>query len=468
MTMAHSESSSSSPGYGSNSTASNQQCAEAPAGSDSAFELEALGPQNTSSGQSTSPRNVTTPAMLTLGRDGSDFAEGLGLDQSTSNRDTYDTDTDHRPWWDRVTNALNISSSTTEQASDSLQSSSHPGVAHYRSNSGTAETSSKAVYTSLENTSSPNNNNINGHGHGSAGGGGYTRTMPGGEEMREERIKVEKAEDLLQQDCSFFYQGMKSPPRGVSSNGGRRMQRLRALVRPQQPHHQGQSLFEYRDSVDVLAPPVLANYRARYQQLNQILRVDSDEDLAASAGAASSMHHHDLELMAEGDGDGIALTKHSNTMNSNNNAMMAQTVENSSLFYMLHGRMLMRLPRDQVTLVMDNDLEAGILSVEQWRSDDYLLPEQDTTAANHAGSSRSVPAAEVSFQDRPPLRYVLTVHDDLYRRIVAEMSEGLYKPYWGLSGCLNENERVDIRVAIAVMAVIMFVLLINTFIWPVE
>jgi hypothetical protein len=128
-----------------------------------------------------------------------------------------------------------------------------------------------------------------------------------------------------------------------------------------------------------------------------------------------------------------------------------------------------------VRLVMDNDLEAGILSVEQWRSDDYLLPEQDVSATAAANASRDgsnhfsrAPATVTPFQDRPPLRYVLTVHDDLYRRIVAEMSEGLYKPYWGLSGCLNENERVDIRVAIAVMAVIMFVLLINTFIWPVE
>jgi hypothetical protein len=397
--------------------------------------------------------------MLTLGRDGSDFAEGIGMDKSASNRAAVDTD--HRPWWDRVTNALNITSSTEEQASDALQSSLHPGAAHYRSNSGAAETSSKAVYTSLENdTTTNNNNNMTNNGNV---GGGY-------EEEMNERHKMDKAEDLLQQDCSFFYQGMKSPPRAAQ---GRRMQRLRALVRPQQPEHQGQSLFEYRDSVDVLAPPVLANYRARYQQLNQILRVDSDEDLAAS----SAMHHHDLELMAEG--DGISMTNHNmniSNSNSNNNAMMAQTVENSSLFYMLHGRMLMRLPRDQVRLVMDNDLEAGILSVEQWRSDDYLLPEQDVSAAaaaaandSHDGSSRPRgPAATEPFQDRPPLRYVLTVHDDLYRRIVAEMSEGLYKPYWGLSQCLNENERVDIRVAIAVMAVIMFVLLINTFIWPVE
>jgi hypothetical protein len=258
---------------------------------------------------------------------------------------------------------------------------------------------------------------------------------------------------------------MTSPLQRSSNNvddrpPNRRLQRLRALVRPQQPQHQ-QSLFEYRDSVDVLAPPVLANYRARYHQLNQILRTDSDEDL-------TTMHHHDLELMADGDGDGILLS--SNIHNSNNNAMMAQTVENSSLFYMLHGRMLMRLPRDQVRLVMDNDLEPGILSVEQWRNDSP--PEQDVAGAANGspgGSSSSrVPAAELSFQDRPPLRYVLTVHDDLYRRIVAEMSEGLTKPYWGLSGCCNENEMVDIRVAIAVMAVVMLFLLINTFIWPHE
>jgi hypothetical protein len=525
--MAHSESSPSSPGYSNSATAGCKQHSSAPADSDSALES---GLQSTSSGQEPSPpRNSSiTPAMssLTLGRDGSDFEEiGIGMDATTSvsngggpknasnnnsNNNRAAVDVDHRPWWDRVTNINpfhHMSISTSEPASDSL-SSPAAGVAHahYRSSSGggAAETTSTAVYTSLDThtATSPNNHKNNGkvgeaeimseRMHTSP-----TRSDPhanarsllpqlqqqirkSGRGMEQSSLSSSgtgesKAEDLLQQDCSFFYQGMELPPaRGASEARppNRRLQRLRALVRPSQqsPQHQYQQqsqLFEYRDSVDVFAPPVLANYRARYQQLNQILRTDSDEDLAATAAMHNTHHHHDLELMTDtDDGDGISLTHNSNKNNSNSsphrNARMAQqTVENSSLFYSLHGRMLMRLPRDQVRLVMDNDLEAGILSVEQWRDskDDDWQPEQHVD---------TISAAALPYQDRPQLRYVLTVHDDLYRRIVAEMSEGLTKPYWGLSGCCNENERVDIRVAVAVMAVIMLVLLINTFIWPVE
>lgn len=335
-----------------------------------------------------------TPAMLTLGRDGSDFQEDI------SSRHDIDqgAPVDSRPWWDRVTNPFKQTERSSEDDSNGR------------------EATSSAVYSTLEDTHQQGNRNASGsnveagneysslgEGRGEDGSKGAMKRKAVG--IRQSLLvsangndassaapvpSSQTAEELLQQDCAFFYQGMESPNGG----SGRRMQRLRALTRPRSQLNQ--QPFEYRDAVDVLAPPVLAHYRARYQQLNQDGGFDEEEHL-----------HHDLELTTD---DGIMLTRN-NTMTS--------TVENSSLFYSLHGRVLMALPRDQVRLVMDDDLEAGILSVEQWRKDE----------------KSEVP--KVAVGDRPPLRYVLTVQDDLYRRIVSEMSESSTKRYCGLSGCCN-------------------------------
>lgn len=245
-------------------------------------------------------------------------------------------------------------------------------------------------------------------------------------------------EDVLQQDCHFFYRDMdgdRSPP------PARRKQSWRAVVRQQQEEqvHQHQQMFEYSDAVTVLAPPVLQRYRTRYQQLNQDLDY---YDRESSAVAVSD----DLELIETVDDYN---SSGSNMLQQRDRIVRTDTVENSTLFYQLaDGRLLMRLPRDQVRLVMDQDLEAGILSVEQWRC-----------------KEESTISSELPQESPPPLRYVLTVHDDLYKRIVSEMSETLTKPYCGLNSCCQEGEKVDIRVAAAALLVILFILLINTLIW---
>lgn len=383
-----------------------------------------------------SPPKITS-AMLTLGRDGSDFEEGC------SERSTNDSKhVDSRPWWDRITNPFKNTDGPSGNFKDQQEV---PSATAYSTLEATNQ--AQAVNESRRDDTAPGNGYASMDGETPQCGGNAasivalkknatslqqslllsSRTQQGlvsTDGLLPAEPSSPTAEDLLQQDCSFFYQGMESP----NGRPGRRMQRLRALARPSSQLNQ--QPFEYRDAVDVLAPPVLAHYRARYQQLNQNLEHEHDEpDI-----------HHDLELVAD---DGIMLTR---------NNTMTTTVENSSIFYNLHGRVLMALPRDQVRLVMDTDLEAGILSIEQWRQNEKA----------------DIGYPDVALQDRPHLRYVLTVHDDLYRRIVSEMSEGLTKPYWGLSGCCNENEKVDIRVAIAVMIVIMTILLINTFIWPVD
>ena len=222
--------------------------------------------------------------------------------------------------------------------------------------------------------------------------------------------RIPTIEDQLRQDCSFFYQGLDdsnvSPEQRKQRRGG-----LRPLSSALQ---NAPRVLSRRDN---------ALYYANYERLNQDVYVVSASD--------------DLWLDEETTVDFQSATSPN-----------VVDVQHSSLVYEQNGRLLMRLPRDQVRLVMDDDLEPGIVSVEQWRGDN---PKNITTADSF------------SLDNTPSLRYVMTVPDDLYRRVVSEMSNKLYPPYWGLFKCCsNESERADIRWAIAIMLVILLLLFIST------
>jgi hypothetical protein len=90
-------------------------------------------------------------------------------------------------------------------------------------------------------------------------------------------------------------------------------------------------------------------FHARYQRLNQEILV---------------MENDDLFLDEENPTETIDFQS----------ACSPNVVEmqNSSLVYQQNGRLLMRVPRDQVRLIMDHDLEPGIISagaVEAGRQD---------------------------------------------------------------------------------------------------
>ena len=133
-------------------------------------------------------------------------------------------------------------------------------------------------------------------------------------------------------------------------------------------------------------------------------------------------------------------------------------LQHSSLFYEQNGRLLMRLPRDQVRLVMDSDLESGIVSVEQWRSPD------DTETSSYSVISQQQ-QQQSEYVTKPPLRYVMTVPDDLYRRVVSEMSYQLQPPCWGFFKCCHfhgDGERADIGFALVILTVVLILLFIGT------
>jgi hypothetical protein len=97
---------------------------------------------------------------------------------------------------------------------------------------------------------------------------------------------------------------------------------------------------------------------------------------------------------------------------------------------------------------MDPDLEAGVLSVEQRRR------REDGAAAGGADAEG----------DLPPLRYVLTVRDDLYRKVVGDISSQQLTAC-GLGRCCHEDRKVDPRVALFIVVGVLLVLLVVTIVF---
>lgn len=219
------------------------------------------------------------------------------------------------------------------------------------------------------------------------------------------------------------------------------------------------------DVTNVLSPPVLSRYRSKYEQLNA---VTADDDDAADADFYSwgrrrrrGLTGGDLELREMDDDDDILATAAAPALSgsSNNNV-----VENSSLLYQHNGRLLLKLPQDHVRLVVDQDLPVGSLSVEQWREG----PDDGGGATSEGGDEEEGTLQELRQQRQ--LHYVLVVPDDLYRRLVGEMSDAITGAT-GRCGCfVPENghgydRKVDIRIAAAIVAVTLLILLIATLDW---
>jgi hypothetical protein len=215
-----------------------------------------------------------------------------------------------------------------------------------------------------------------------------------------------KAEDEVVQDCSFFYKEMESfSPR-----------RTRRSVRAVRPCTH-QPLFEYRDAVDVfMVPPVLTRYRTRYQQLNQVITGIPDTDTS-----------HDLELTE----DETSYDQYvpATPMRPSTNA------EQSELLYQHpSGRLYVKMPCDKVRLIMDPDLEVGVLSVLQQRQ-----------ASDNEGT----------LENRPSLDYTMCVSDDLYKRVIEEISRSQFMPC-GIFFCGHqEHDRPSIGVAIVMVVLVL-------------
>ncbi|KAL7580170.1 hypothetical protein ACA910_012921 [Epithemia clementina (nom. ined.)] len=256
----------------------------------------------------------------------------------------------------------------------------------------------------------------------------------------------------------------------------RHRRRRRGFRTLRQEEHQ--HAFSYKDAVNVLAPTFLTHYKTRYEQLNQEWIPLSSTAASSPALLEQEQHHHSLFLQETTHDDeeeepppqdaaGLSVAGGGA---SKDGIVRTDTAFHSSLFYLHHGRLLMRLPRDQVRLIMDPDLEPGVLSVEQWRPPPTNQGNGDHNNQHHHphaadGGAAAAAAGETKLEDLPQLRYVLTIHSDLYQRIVSDMSNSVTKPYCGLSRCCHDNEKVDIRIAMFVLAIVLTLLLVNVLIF---
>jgi hypothetical protein len=316
-------------------------------------------------------------------------------------------------------------------------------------------------------------------------------------------------------DCSFFFRPLESDM--IRKN--RHVQRISShrnnqshthqqqhewkVIRRDHHKRQGESvLYEYNDAVPVTPIPILQHYRTKFAQLNSELITESSSQynrdrylqhleqlrdpfddwyiLQQQQQQQSSLQlqEHDANNHGEIPVDSyynasiaipsgghnlqqqqsIAIRQHSNGCHG---IVRSDTARQSSLFFRANGRILMRLPRDRVRLLVDPDLEVGILSVEQWRT-----IESDDEESKYEIEINKPPMTEslsmIQEESKlPELRYVLTVSDDLYRKIIEEMSPTTTKYFCCTRGCCNEEEKVDIRIAYVLFGAMLLMLFIN-------
>jgi len=327
---------------------------------------------------------------------------------------------------------------------------------------------------------------------------------------------------------------------------------------------------------------------SKYERLNQVIErkkyhQQHYDDHSSSHNNDDNDNDNDLFLDEEDPTSASSCYREHIPNPTNNVVMDATSLTNphgvrSSLFYEQDGQMLMRLPRDHVRLVMDYDLEPGILSVEQWRnredaertaveamtamttrtterehrqqqyrrrlhqkkrrrrrhrqeekqqqelkeifdvdtnrnSNDIDIDKDDDPLKTEGGGQQPIEVVQdLQQQSRrrqqqhlkndylydgneyysddddycddyydieelgpehptllPELNYVITVPNDLYRRMVGEMSAAAFPPYWGFFKCCNqESERADIKLALVVLSVVMLLLAVGSLEWPTE
>ncbi len=185
-------------------------------------------------------------------------------------------------------------------------------------------------------------------------------------------------------------------------------------------------------------------------------------------------------------------------------------IRKSSLSYISNGRIQIRLPKDRVRLLMDDYMEAGVLCVEKeviTQQPEHAVKttaddeQKITLEANNSEEKMTSPLLqpksyddqqkegmnqnfalsggadnnhdkkvinnnEISQANLPELQYVLTIDQDLYRRVLSEMADS--KAPCGLYYCCHafDSKNVNIKVAIGILMFVFSLLLWGTLVWP--
>jgi hypothetical protein len=165
----------------------------------------------------------------------------------------------------------------------------------------------------------------------------------------------------------------------------------------------------------------------------------------------------------------------------------------------IRGSGQIRLPIDNVRLVMDSHLQHGILSVES-RAGGYMGYEnygngnrygvikasevvplsadisESKRKSKKGNKSHRRESSELSTDQpwrRNELSYVLTVKSDIFRRMFDEISDS-YRLPCGMYYCCHlveseaSHDHVGISVAMAILAVVFTFLVVGMLIWPID
>lgn len=257
---------------------------------------------------------------------------------------------------------------------------------------------------------------------------------------------------MILRDGHFYYSDME---RSVSSRRSRNQMQEHGNV-PVTFNSEVDPYCDYCQAPLTAVDPELKRYQEKFDELNKDIERLKRDGLA----------EYDLHLNINEHGDG-------NYDQEDTRSSILRTVETSSLFYEVEGggMTFLCLPRDHVRIVMDPELQTGTLAVEQWRRDDEIGREiswsQRQSCSFCPGCKKEFTFGR-DFSIHPDLRYTLVVNEDLYRNLISELSSHLTEPYCGINRWCLDDEKVDIRVAIGFLIVVLSLMFATTIVWPTQ
>jgi hypothetical protein len=266
------------------------------------------------------------------------------------------------------------------------------------------------------------------------------------------------------QDCSFFFHDTKDKVLLATNTTMSNSWSLNATATESTPTSNTTSHSSIISLSSVIPPRYRAAFRARYQQLNL-------SSVEAYPTNDDNHDDHELWLQEESLMSNTPVTNYprrqettTTTLPDNNNIPYVSWYERPKIH--------IPLPKDRVRLLLDDEMEPGILSIERQQgsssssSSSTRLPSQ--YHHHHPSSSSSFMETTTTMETDPmttpphphdELVYVLTVDSDLYQRIVGEISDAL-SSRWGWYRI--EEGRVDITLAIMALGFVFFFMLLAT------
>ena len=271
------------------------------------------------------------------------------------------------------------------------------------------------------------------------------------------------------QDCSFFFHDTKDnvlANNSILSNSWSLNATTTANTTSSTTNNAAATKGPSTISLSSVIPPrYRAAFRARYQQLNLSSLAEYPTD--------DNQDDHELWLQDESVMSNLPVTY---------NHLNRQVVEDNNIPYVswyVRPKIHIPLPKDRVRLLLDDEMEPGILSIErggtistriQSHPSSSFLEEKDEDDALQKETPPPTtiphPHSHHHHHHDDDLVYVLTVDSDLYQRIVGEISDAL-SSRWGWYRI--EEGRVDITLAILALGFVFFFMLLATILLrPVE